>query len=67
MVLLSHTLHVCHIIYAYIRGHWGGLGCQCRHIFHTLSVWVYNALLRDVGCVVFYRIVARAKRKAQVL
>ena len=33
------TLHVCHI---YL--HWGGLGGQCRHIWHTWSVWdIHNA------------------------
>ena len=30
----SQTLHVCHICL-----HWGGLRGQCRHIWHTWSVW----------------------------
>ena len=32
---ITHTLHVCHI-----RLHWGGFEGQCRHIWHTWSVWV---------------------------
>ena len=30
----TQTLHVYHIC-----PHWGGLEGQCRHIFHTWSVW----------------------------
>ena len=30
----THTLHVCHICL-----HWGGFRGQCRHIWHTWSVW----------------------------
>ena len=34
MTSLNQTLHVCHICL-----HWGGLRGQCRHIWHTWSVW----------------------------
>ena len=34
----SQTLHVWHICL-----HWGGFGGQCRHIWHTWSVWVFVA------------------------
>ena len=34
---LAQTLHVCHICL-----HWGGLRGQCRHIWHTWSVWVVH-------------------------
>ena len=37
LTILTQTLHVCHI-YAYIILHGGGLGGQCRHIWHTWSV-----------------------------
>ena len=30
----TQTLHVW-----YIYLHWGGFGGQCRHIWHTWSVW----------------------------
>ena len=33
--MISQTLHVCHVCL-----HWGGFGGQCRHIWHTWSVWV---------------------------
>ena len=36
-VYITQTLHVCHMCL-----HWGGLRGQCRHIWHTWSVWVIS-------------------------
>ena len=33
--IISQTLHVCHVCL-----HWDGFWGQCRHIWHTWSVWV---------------------------
>ena len=42
----SHMSQTLHVWYIYL--HWGGLGGQCRHIWHTWSVWVSHACLKNI-------------------
>lgn len=37
-------------MFTYIYIYWGGFGGQCRHIFHTLSVWVLKTRYDRTHC-----------------
>ena len=65
----AQTLHVYHI-YIYICLHWGGLGGQCRHVWHTWSVRErfcrnclrFNVMSRVMICICFIQLPSRRSR-----